>query len=141
MIIRSVRGGEVRPKLEPFYQSGKMSIQVRDDDKFFLAEVAEEIIGAVRFCVEDDAPLLRSMLVEEKFRRTGIGQRLLDEFRSYLDQNKIRPTYLVCPARLEKFYGGIGFQKMEPSLGPSFLHERLLSYKERNPTMLMMQRP
>jgi N-acetylglutamate synthase-like GNAT family acetyltransferase len=126
--IKTEDGKSIKDKVDPFYKANHKSHQARDNDVFFSAYKNQEIIGTVRFCIEENTPLLRSMMVSEDFRGTGIGRNLIKEFEKYLDQNKIQDTYCIAYAHLDYFYGIIGFKTISPEEAPKFLFERYESY-------------
>lgn len=91
------------------------------------------MICAVRFCVENEIALLRSMLVAEEFRGKGVGQLLLREFEDFLNSKKVDRTYCIPYRHLIDFYGKIGFKEIPLHQVPLFLLERFLSYCQKNP--------
>jgi len=59
--IEIVPGDRARERVDRFYEKNSKAHRARDADIFFLAFFNEQIIGAVRFCVEEATPLLRGM--------------------------------------------------------------------------------
>ncbi len=106
-----------------------------------IAEAQNEIIGIVRFCVENSTPLLRSMLVIPQYRKKGIGKLLLNVFEGHLDENKIAGVCCIPWKKLEGFYSKIGFYRCPPSNAPLFIQKRLLAYQEQeNDEIIFMTR-
>lgn len=139
--IKIIQGAEASRIVNPFYMQHSGKALARDSDVFFVATLADEIVGAVRFCVEFDTPMLRSMMINERHRRQGIGRTLLQEFAGYLDGNAIRNTFCLPYGHLLKFYGAIGFELISEASIPPFLSERLVEYRKKPEVFLCMRRP
>ena len=138
--IRELRGSDAGPLVSPLYQAEGNGITIRSDDLFFVGLIDEEIVGSVRFCVEEETPMLRTMRIAEKFQGKGFGRKLLKYFESYLIQNRVSTTYCIPYAHLENFYAAIGFRRVEESLAPTFLQERLKEYRKRPQEFICMLR-
>ncbi len=134
-------GARVKSTVDHFYQKNGSQGRARPDDLFFLALQGDQLLGCVRFCVEEKTPLLRTMMVDESSRRKGIGQLLLQAFEEHLEQNDIRNVYCIPFAHLDRFYGSIGFEVLNLSEAPAFLHERIQTYREGGKKYLCMRRP
>ena len=79
-------------------------------DTFWVAEAEGEVVGCVGLEVYDDAGLLRSAVVTEPVRGTGLGGRLT---RTVVDEAKtsgIRDLYLFT-MDAGPFFGHMGFEK------------------------------
>jgi N-acetylglutamate synthase-like GNAT family acetyltransferase len=138
--IRLFYGAEARPLVDPFYERNGRQPCARDEDLFFIA-MDDAVLGCVRFCVENDTPMLRTMMVDAVHRRRGIGGLLLREFVGYLDAHQIRDVYCLPYAHLDGFYGAVGFQRIAPEQAPAFLQQRLRSYDPSGKAYLCMRRP
>ena len=138
-----VLGAEGSALVNPFYVSQGANAIARPEDLFFLALVGDSIVGAVRFCIEEGAPMLRSMMVHRDHRQQGIGRILLKEFDDYLNAKSYRDTHCLPYGHLVGFYGLIGFEKRVEVSAPAFLIERLADYRAKNPTTdyIYMRRP
>ena len=133
-ITIEIFNGKIAKKfVDPFYKAYDKPHAARDTDIFFCAFINNEIIATVRFCEEENTPLLRSMLVHENYRSKGIGKDLLRKFELYLVTHKVKDTFCIPYLHLIKFYGSIGFEEIEASKAPSFLYERFLSYIKNYP--------
>ncbi|MEZ0392992.1 MAG: GNAT family N-acetyltransferase [Pseudobdellovibrionaceae bacterium] len=143
MEIRILSGLEAKPLVDPFYERNRKGHQARKSDLFFVATEDQEILGAVRFCVESGASLLRSLVVDEKHQRKGIGKQLLLEFEKHLNQNRIRSVFCLSDAYLQNLYEKIGFRMIRNVEAPAFLQERLLEYKNIHPGIrcILLKRP
>lgn len=134
-------GNQVEALVNDFYKKHDSPHKARPTDIFFLAMAQERLVGTVRYCVEENTPLLRSMRVDTEFHGQGIGRQLLKNFESYLEERKIRNTYCLPYGHLDKFYRIIEFQTVEWQDTPSFLKERLLTYRQTGKQYLCMRRP
>ena len=139
--IKSKTGDAVKEIVDPFYQKHESTGKARDTDLFFLAFEKDQLVGCVRFCIEENTPLLRTMMVDEQFRKQKIGSRLLVAFENYLIDNEIKNTYCIPYAHLEKFYGQIGFKRLTDEEMPKFLLERLQKYRSQGKAYFCMKRP
>ena len=126
--------------VNPFYEKHGSKGRARPHDTFFMAMQEGQLIGCVRFCVEENTPLLRTMMVHEEYRRKGIGRLLLEEFRRFLDSKGIKNVYCIPYTHLEKFYGTIGFKKIKSIASPSFLNERAQMYDPSGGRYIIMKR-
>jgi N-acetylglutamate synthase-like GNAT family acetyltransferase len=133
MRIVKAMGSSAKLAVETFLHANGSRAVARPDDLFFLAYENDEIIGSVRFCVEEKTPMLRTMMIGENARRRGVGSQLLDEFRSYLDQNEIHDVYCIPYSHLLDFYSQIGFSLIDESKLPEFLQARLVEYRSKSP--------
>jgi N-acetylglutamate synthase-like GNAT family acetyltransferase len=141
MKIEMIKGLDASDIVNPFYQAHAGKAVARDADLFFVAFMNDKVVGAVRFCVENEVPMLRSMMIDKDYRRQKIGQQLLTAFNEYLEQNKVQNTFCLPYAHLIEFYGSIGFQKIAESEAPLFLQERLAEYRKKPDQFTCMMRP
>ncbi len=111
---------------------------VGPDDTSWLAEAADELIGVVRVASENDTLVLRGMQIAERWRRRGIGTRMLKAVAAWLDERK---CYCVPYAHLIHFYGQVGFVEIKPEAAPAFLASRLAEYRHRSLNVVLMERP
>src|SRR5712671_2626479 len=128
MNIEIAQGGEVQQTVDAFYASNGSNAKARPDDLFFIARAGDAVIGCVRYCVEYDVPMLRTMRVANAYQRQGVGLALLTRFVNYLDEHQIRDVFCLPYAHLDRFYGLRGFMTLPGSQAPAFLQERLHAY-------------
>jgi len=139
--IQLIPGHDAAPIVDPFYaQEGKSHHQARKTDLFFAAFIENTIVGVCRFCVEENTPMLRSMVVHAPLRSQKIGAKILESFANYLDKNNLRPTYCIPYGHLEKFYGLIGFKVINEEEAPAFLQERIQTYRKNSSDKFMFMR-
>jgi N-acetylglutamate synthase-like GNAT family acetyltransferase len=136
LTIKTLSGLEIAKEVDIFY--GKAL--ARGTDLFFVAFIKGELVGSVRFCVEENFPLLRSMQIKESAQRQQIGTKLLLEFENHLKQMNIKDTYCLPYAHLTSFYGQIGFNLIDESKAPYFLQERLVDYRKKPGQFICMHR-
>lgn len=134
-------GAQSQTLVDPFYAKNGSQGLARPEDVFFLAMLESELVGCVRFCVEEKTPLLRTMMIDQKYRRSGIGLSLLKAFASFLDENSIRDVFCLPYAHLDQFYGKIGFQSVDETDTPAFLLARLAKYRAKEDNFICMRRP
>jgi len=111
-----------------FYAERRYGGEIRPEDAMLLAECDGELVGIVRLAAEEGVMVLRGMQVHPRFQRKGIGKKLLATVLQDLDG---RDCFCIPYAHLAGFYGGIGFQVIEPATAPSFLRLRLERYQNR----------
>jgi len=139
--IRLRKGREAAPLVDVFYAFNRSSGRARPDDLFFLAMKRAKLIGCVRYCVEHETPMLRTMQVHPDYRRQGVGRSLLIRFAAYLDDHGDRNVYCLPYSHLENFYELIGFVRVSPDDAPGFLKERLSTYDPAGTRYICMRRP
>lgn len=138
--IQLIPGSEAAPIVDPFYEQEGKNHRARNSDLFFAAFMENTIVGVCRFCVEENTPLLRSMIVHAPLRSQKIGAKILESFAQYLDENNIRPTYCIPYGHLGSFYGLIGFKVIKDEDAPAFLQERIQTYRKNSSNTFMFMR-
>jgi N-acetylglutamate synthase-like GNAT family acetyltransferase len=139
--IQLLDGIRARPLVDPLYEKNGRRRCARDEDLFFVATDAGKVLGCVRYCVEADTPMLRTMMVDAAHRRRRIGSRLLKEFTDYLEMHDIHGVYCLPYAHLDSFYATAGFQRISGADAPPFLKERMRAYDPTGTLYLFMRRP
>lgn len=139
--IKIIPGSEAVSLVNPFYVSQSGKPVARETDLFFVAFKNSEIVGSVRFCEEENTPMLRSMVIHADHRRNRIGQCLLQTFEKYLNDNKIKNTFCLPYGHLGEFYGSIGFKIVaDENTAPQFLQDRLTEYRKKPEIFMCMKR-
>lgn len=143
MHIKVLDGLTAAALVEPHYQRNDFpSVQVRTTDVLIIAfDEMQNVLGCMRYCVEEGFPLLRTMAVDEPHRNRGIGKVLLQSFAEYLEANDVNGAHLICSSRLNPFYAQIGFERIDFSVAPHFLQERMKHYDPELAKMTCMRRP
>ena len=101
------------------------------------AKCGDDIMGAVRLAPENGVLVLRGMHIAPSFQRQGIGTRMLREISKFIGA---RECFCLPLARLEGFYGIIGFAKIEDDDAPPHLRDRLAEYRKKDWQGLLMRR-
>jgi N-acetylglutamate synthase-like GNAT family acetyltransferase len=138
--IQLIPGSKAAPIVDPFFEKEGKSYRARDIDLFFTAFIENTIVGACRFCIEENTPLLRSMIIHAPLRSQKIGAKILESFARYLDENKFGPTYCLPYDHLGNFYGLIGFKIIKDEEAPEFLEERVQRYRKDSSDAYMVMR-
>lgn len=138
--IEICNGLEKKSQIEEFYQREGSSIFIQSSDLFFIAYSKKEILGCVRFCVEDQIPMLRTMRVAKEFQRQKVGLELLRRFAIHLSDEDIADTYCLPHTYLEKFYEQVGFRKVSDEEIPNFLRQRIAENATKGHTLICMRR-
>ena len=139
--IQLIAGVEAAAIVDPFYEGeGKGHHRARNSDLFFAAFIENTIVGVCRFCIEENNPMLRSMVIHAPLRSKKIGASILKRFATYLDTNNFRSTYCIPYGHLEKFYGLIGFKIINEEDGPAFLQKRIQEYRKNSSNAYMIMR-
>jgi|GEM_PF-2689965 hypothetical protein len=126
--------------VDAFYEQEGKNHRANPGDLFFVAYLDNKVVGVCRFCIEENTPLLRSMIVQADLRAQKIGAKILESFESYLTENNIGPTYCIPYDHLEKFYSLIGFKIIREEESPVFLQERIGKYRASNVERFMMMK-
>lgn len=140
--VSVLAGREAAPLVDPFFASLGRPTAAKSSDLFFVALAGpKEVLGVVRYCVEEQSHMLRGMLIAERARKLGVGQALLKAFDFHLRKMKIGPVYCLPHGHLNSFYMTIGFRALPDKEAPPFLQERLALYRENGmPDVIVMRR-
>jgi len=107
------------------------------NDQYFIAEIEDEVVGAINLAYEDPVLVVRSLYVKETHRHRGIAQALLAEVQAELG---IGEAYSVCFQEQEQFGSLLGMQKIGGLTAPDFLRQRLAGLQENYPNVILMKR-
>ncbi|MGZ3702453.1 MAG: GNAT family N-acetyltransferase [Bdellovibrionota bacterium] len=139
--VAKVPGSEAAPLVDPFYSALGRSARARPGDLFFTARGSGDLLGTVRFCVEEGVPMLRGMLIAERARQRGVGGALLEAFEEHLKEHQVRGVFCVPFTHLESFYARAGFVRAREEDVPRFLQARLAEYRAEGTDVILMLRP
>jgi len=123
MIIRFAEVNE-HPQILKHYQICNYGGGILDADLAVIA-IDEQIIGAVRICMENGVKVLRGMQVKPAWQQKGIGSSMLRFLTGKVD---LQNCYCLPYRHLKEFYARIGFQEIQPKNAPPFLAERFEKY-------------
>ena len=82
--------------------------------KYFIVRTDERIVGVVRCSLEHGTCLLDRMVVDEKFRKQGIGTALTEKVIKYAKKNNASKVWLDTSPKLkeaESLYIKMGFKE------------------------------
>lgn len=139
--VQPISGNLASDLVNPLYARNGSKHVSRDSDIFFVAFYKDLAIGSVRYCLEKNTHMLRSMMIDEAFRKQGVGSMLLGAFQHYVDTHGFQDIFCLPYQHLEKFYGSIGFRSIPPESTPKFLFERFQQYSTTGKKYLCMLRP
>ena len=83
-------------------------------DPHFIAKVSDQIVGVVGCSIDHGACLLKHMVVDQHFRRQGIGKALTERVISYArahNANKVWLDTLPILIEAKSLYTKMGFTK------------------------------
>lgn len=120
-----------------FYDEQAYTSIIKKGDIVIGAIINDKIVGISRVSNEENVEVLRGMFVAKDFRGNGIGKKMLNELENSFKTNKI---YRIPFKHLEKFYGSIGFKKVETEQSPQFLQTRLIKYINAGYDCIMMMK-
>jgi N-acetylglutamate synthase-like GNAT family acetyltransferase len=121
-----------------FYDETGYRGQAETKDKLVIATQENKIIGAVRLVDENNVIVLRGMQVGDAYQRQGVGSAMLKKISQLLEGKE---CYCLPLEHLEKFYGQIGFKKIDIQEAPKFLQDRANKYKnEFNYQLIIMKK-
>ena len=123
MIVVAAVAPAERSDIEAFYRTQLGRAVVLDPaDEMLAARDERAIVAAARLHHCAGTLVLRTMVVAEGRRRTGIGTRLLDAVDRAIGG---RECYCFPWAHLERFYGRIGFRRLDLTAIPRALGDLL----------------
>jgi N-acetylglutamate synthase-like GNAT family acetyltransferase len=123
--------------IKTFYSQCGYGGGLNEEDRVLIAQLGEEIIGAVRLCPDNGFSLLRGMQILAPFQRQGIGTQLL---RACTEQLVDQVCYCIPWQHLRSFYLQAGFQEVSPVEVPALLRERFDDYISRGMNVILMGR-
>ena len=115
---------EEYPQILIHYETCNYHGGVQANDKIVIA-AEEQIIGAVRICIEHGVKVLRGMQIKPAWQKKGIGSAMLKFLTEHEDMDG---CYCLPFKHLKLFYGAIGFEEIAMRDAPEFLVERLKKY-------------
>lgn len=123
--------------IKTFYNQCGYGGGVNEEDLLFIAQLEEQIIGAVRLCPNTGFIVLRGVQVLAPFQRQGIGTRLLQLCTEQLID---RICYCIPWQHLRSFYQQAGFYEVAPLEVPDLLRDRFNNYISKEMNVILMCR-
>jgi predicted N-acetyltransferase YhbS len=127
-----------RDRAIAFLRQQRYAHAVGPRDRFFVAELADEVVAVVRLCREEGVLVLRGMRVRSDLQRQGIGTQLLAELEKAIGAET---CYCIAYRWLIAFYGQIGFRPSSADETPQFLVERHAGYVAAGQEAVLLLRP
>lgn len=94
--------------VEPFFEN------------FIIAKQGDEVVGAAGFELHGDHALLRSVVVSERMRGTGLGERLVSRI---IDEARTQAkTMYLLTTTAERYFPRFGFASTTRSEAPASLN-------------------
>lgn len=92
-------------------------IMPRSLKNFIIAKYQNNIIGNIGLEIFDEFVLIRSLCVEEAYRKEGIGISLYENILTYAQSKGIKELYLLTTTA-ESFFSHLGFEIVDRSIVP-----------------------
>ncbi len=103
-------------------------VDIADDEELLLEREGGTVIASVRLAPGHGTLELRTMVVDARRQRTGVGTRLLARAGRAIGE---RECYCICWSYLETFYGTADFVRIAPTALPEFLRKRFAAAKDQ----------
>lgn len=87
-------------------------------EDFLIAHDAHGVVGAAGIEHYDDVALLRSVVVREDLRGTGLGKRLVEAIEEGARQAGVRELYLLTTTAAD-FFAAQGYQPVKRDAAPA----------------------
>ncbi len=117
-----------------------MRAQAAKADRIFIARLLSDkskpVIAALRLCKIGEDWLLRSMCVEKKFQRQGIGLYMLKQIQTELAE---KHCFCFPHSHLQSFYQHAGFQLIDSVQASPEIQQRFKQYIDSGRDILIMQ--
>ena len=125
------------PHIQELYAIWGQAFAYLLNDQTFVAEVNEEIVGAIRLSFEDSSFVVRSLFVHQDFRGAGIANALLQKVEMELG---VAEAYCLPFPEQEKLFSSIGFNPVAGLAAPDFLISRREILHQSNQDVIIMKR-
>lgn len=84
-----------------------------DPENSIISSFDGEVIGGITVCSMGSWALLGHVLVDERFRKKGVGQRLIETVLRKLDSAGVSTVEVFAEKHVDKFYRRNGFSPIE----------------------------
>ncbi|GJM11604.1 MAG: hypothetical protein DHS20C12_00070 [Pseudohongiella sp.] len=125
------------PQIQELYAIWGQAFAYLLNDQTFVAEINNQIVGAIRLAFEDSSFVVRSLFVHQDFRGKGIAIALLQRVEAELG---VAEAYCLPFPDQEKLFSSIGFNPIVGLTAPDFLIARKENLHENNQDVIIMKR-
>lgn len=125
------------PQIQELYAIWGHAFAYLLNDQTFVAEVEDQIVGAIRLAFEDSSFVVRSLFVHQEFRGQGIAIALLKKVEQELG---VAEAYCLPFLDQEKLFSSIGFTPIVGLSAPKFLISRKENLHLNNQDVIIMKR-
>jgi N-acetylglutamate synthase-like GNAT family acetyltransferase len=126
------------PRIEAFCRERGYRGFLSSEAAVVIAERGLDVAGLGRVQLDNGVLVLRGMGVDSRFRRRGIGTRLLELLVAEIGA---RRCYCIPYAHLREFYGRAGFADLDLDSAPHVLRDRTHEYRNAGNDVILMCRP
>ena len=137
ILSRSIVADELEAVIA-FLRSEGYTHSIGKRDRFFVSELAGEIVGAVRLSPEEDVLILRGMRVRNDVQRHGIGTHLLRRVALAVQSDA---CYCIPYRWLIAFYARAGFREVTAEEVLALIANRHMKYVKDGLDVVMICRP
>jgi len=126
--VSAAIAGDRSAALAFYREQLRRDVDLADDEELLLERDGGAVIAAVRLAPGHGTLELRTMVVDRRRQRAGVGSRLLARAGRAIGD---RECYCLCWSYLESFYGQVGFVRVNEATLPEFLRERFASSQDQ----------
>lgn len=108
------------------------AIELDDDDRralHFLATVGDRAVGTARVVWHDGAAKIGRMAVLKRYRRRGVGAKLLSRALAAARRAKARRIYLHAQVAVSAFYERMNFRAVGPVFDEAGIRHRKMIWR------------
>ena len=91
-------------------------------DNFLLLWDASKLVGGVGLEIKDTCALLRSLAIDESYRKKGFASQLMGKIEQHAKSRKVDTLYLLT-ITAEGFFANRGYEKIERKAAPPLVQE------------------
>ena len=101
------------PAIEKLLSAGRLPVAGVESTigNFLVAESRDELVGAIGLELYGSAALLRSVVVADSVRGTGLGAQLVNEIIREADEKGVRQVFLLTTTA-EHYFPRFGFERI-----------------------------
>ena len=121
---------EIASEFDEAITTGEINPETAIPENYWLAIADGKVIGTTAVVpIEDQAVVLKKMMLAKSFRGQGVATALLDKARNWSYENGYRQIFLGTMTQFkaaQRFYEKNGFERLsQTELPESFIHNPL----------------